>query len=321
MTAGAAGQSAGAAGQAGQSAGAAGQSAGAAGANPGGSGGAPGDKGIFAAPQAPHTFTYRIAKAYTPTETTAYDVVGLDLFDNDKATIEALKQKGKTVICYFSSTYEDWRPDYTALTSPADKAALDDLLAGPLDAWPGEQWVDLRGFTPTSAGAAHALLRKIMTGRIQQASAKGCDAVDFDNVNEQENMVKNKSGQTITALDQLAFNTWLADQAHAASMKAFLKNDLSQIADDASYPQGKGLAKIFDGAINEQCFEFDECDDLAPFRDLQKPVFVIQYKYGATFPSATHTNLANTLHLNVSYYAKSSTAALSGDPTQTFGMW
>ncbi len=43
-------------------------------------------------------------------------------------------------------------------------------------------------------------------------------------------------------------------------------------------PGGQGLAKIFDGAINEQCFfEFSECDRMIPFRDLQKPVFVIQY--------------------------------------------
>jgi hypothetical protein len=104
-------------------------------------------------------------------------------------------------------------------------------------------------------------------------------------------------------------------------MKAFLKNDLTQIADDPGYPGGAGLAKIFDGAINEQCFEYDECDQMLPFRDQQKPIFVIQYKYGKAFPTASHEGQASALHLNVSYYAAGSTSALQSDPSQTFGTW
>ena len=54
-----------------------------------------------------------------------YDI---DLFDVPVDTIKALKQAGKTVICYFSAgSFEDWRPD---------KDRFPDSVKGkPLDGW------------------------------------------------------------------------------------------------------------------------------------------------------------------------------------------
>lgn len=153
------------------------------------------------------------------------------------------------------------------------------VQAGPLDNWPGEQWVDLHGFSPTSPSDAHKLLRKIMGDRVLLAKDKGCDAVDFDNVNEQENAVKQgRPGH---------------HRARPAGVQHVARRPGPRLVDEG-VPQEQSLAnrrrrelpgrqgprRIFDGAINEQCFEFDECDQMMPFRNLAKPIFVIQYKPG-----------------------------------------
>jgi hypothetical protein len=274
---------------------------------------------IFQTPQVPTTFTYRIATPFTATENPAFDVVGLDLFDNSPAVIASLKSKGKTVICYFSSQYENWRPDFVAVQNDP---ALAPLLIGPLDGWVGEQWVDIHNFTGSSTLPQHVLLRKIMLGRLNKAKNAGCDAVDPDNVDEYTNNVSNDLGQAITYLDQYNYNKWFADRAHARGLKIFLKNDLNQIADGSEIPAGKpGLARIFDGAINEECFRYRECPMLKPFADLGKPIFVIEYKLNRVFPNSTDQQIASANHLNVSYYLRGSANALKYHPDVTFGSW
>ena len=49
---------------------------------------------------------------------------------------------------------------------------------------------------------------------------------------------------------------------------AGLKNDLDQVP---------ALLPSFDFAIDEQCFEYDECNLLTPFVSAGKPVFEIEY--------------------------------------------
>ncbi len=275
--------------------------------------------GIFQTPQVPTTFTYRIATPFATSENPAFAVVGLDLFDNSPTVIASLKSKGKTVICYFSSQYENWRPDFIAVTSDP---ALPALLVQPLDTWAGEQWVDIHNLTGSSTLPQHVLLRKIMLGRLNKAKNAGCDAVDPDNVDEYTNNVSNDLGQAITFADQYRYNTWFAAKAHARGLKIFLKNDLNQIANASEIPAGKpGLAQVFDGAINEECFRYRECPMLKPFADLGKPIFVIEYKLNRVFPSATEQQIATQNHLNVSYYLRSSANALKYHPDVTFGSW
>jgi len=47
-----------------------------------------------------------------------------------------------------------------------------------------------------------------------------------------------------------------------------LKNDLNQIPD---------LLPAFDFAVNEQCFQYNECSLLVPFIQANKPVFEVEY--------------------------------------------
>ena len=181
---------------------------------------------------------------------TSYDVdmYDIDLFDTPAETIAALHADGRVVICYFSAgSREDWRPD--AGDFP------DAVLGETLDGWPDERWLDIR---------AMEVLGPLLAARLDLAAAKGCDGVEPDNLEG----YANDSGFPLTAADQLAFNRWLAAEAHARGISIGLKNDLAQIPE---------LLEHFDWALNEQCFEYDECEALLPFIDAGKAVFGVEY--------------------------------------------
>jgi hypothetical protein len=174
-----------------------------------------------------------------------YDI---DLFDNDASTIASLRSTGKVVICYFSAgSWEDWRPD-------ADK--FPESVKGRSNDWPGEKWLDIRDITT---------LGPIMKARLDVAVQKGCDGVEPDNVDG----YSNRTGFPLTAKDQLAYNKFIAAEARARNLSVGLKNDIEQVAD---------LVTFFDWALNEQCFEYNECGALTEFIKAGKPVFNVEYK-------------------------------------------
>ena len=198
------------------------------------------------------------------------DAFNLDLFDTPSETINELKKEGVFVICYFSAgSYEDWRPD-------AHKYP-DDLLGHELDDWPGERWLDIRQIPA---------LRPIIENRMDLAVQKGCDGVDPDNLDGYEN----KTGFPLSGNDQLAFNRYLAQAAHGRGLKIGLKNDLNQIQE---------LVDHFDWILNEECFTYQECDQLLPFLDAEKPVYVIEYELTpAEFCPLANQNGFSALHKN-----------------------
>ena len=104
-----------------------------------------------------------------------------------------------------------------------------------------------------------------MRARLDMCKAKGFDAVDPDNVDG----YTNATNFALTAADQLAYNRFLAEEAHARGMSVGLKNDVDQIAQ---------LAPSFDFAVNEQCFQYSECETHQPFVTAGKPVFNIEYQ-------------------------------------------
>lgn len=182
---------------------------------------------------------------------TSFDVAmyDIDLFDAPQEVIDALHADGRVVICYFSAgSFEDWRPDVDAF--PAE------VIGAEYEGWEGEWWLDIRRLD---------LLGPIMEARLDLAVEKGCDGVDPDNVEGYEN----ESGFPLTYEDQLAFNLWLAEQAHARGLSVALKNDLGQIED---------LVDVFDFQVNEECFQYRDCDTLTPFIEADKAVFNIEYR-------------------------------------------
>jgi hypothetical protein len=176
------------------------------------------------------------------------DVYNLDLFDTDSADIAQLHERGIFVMCYFSAgSFEDWRPDINDFPS--------EILGKDYEGWAGEKWLDIRKID---------LLAPIMLARLDLAAQKKCDGVDPDNVHG----FINDTGFPLTYEDQLQYNIWLAKAAHTRGLLIGLKNDIEQIPD---------LLPYFDWELNEECFQYDECESLLPFIKAGKPVFNVEY--------------------------------------------
>lgn len=174
-----------------------------------------------------------------------YDV---DLFETPVETIALLQAEGRIVICYLSAgSVEDWRIDAALFPEP--------IVGEPLDGWPGERWLDVR---------QRAVIAPVLTARLDLAVEKGCDGVEPDNVDGH----MNETGFEITAVDQMEFNRWLADEAHRRGLSIGLKNDLAQATD---------LVDWFDWVLVEECVEFDECSGVAPFVAAGKAAFGAEY--------------------------------------------
>ena len=175
------------------------------------------------------------------------DVYDIDLFDTPIELIASLHADGRTVICYFSAgSRENYRPDADDFAPSA--------IGDELDGWDNENWLDVRDTS----------VRAMIEARLDLATEKGCDGVEPDNVDG----YTNDSGFDYTAADQLDFNRFLAEAAHARGLLVGLKNALDQVP---------ALVGSFDFAVNEQCFEYDECDALQPFLEAGKPVFNAEY--------------------------------------------
>ena len=182
----------------------------------------------------------------TSIDVAMYDV---DLVETPAAVIESLHRAGRAVVCYFSAgSWEDWRPDQGAFPEAVRGKALQD--------WPGERWLDVRRLD---------LLAPVMEARLDLAVARGCDGVEPDNVDGYDN----DTGFPLTAADQILYNTWLAERGHERGLSVGLKNDLGQV---------RALEPLFDWALNEQCFEYDECPALFPFVSAGKAVFGVEYR-------------------------------------------
>jgi len=223
--------------------------------------------GVSAAPQAalpapvPCTNCYRPALntpwqwQLTGTVDTSLNVAmyDIDLVDNDVSVINTLHGRGIKVICYISAgSWEDWRPD---------ASQFPESVKGRNNGWPGEKWLDIRQI---------AILGPIMEARLDLCKSKGFDGVEFDNVDG----YSNRTGFPLTYQDQLNYNIYLANEAHERSLSAALKNDIEQVFD---------LQPYFDYTLNEQCFQYRECDYgqnslVTNFISNGKAVFQVEYK-------------------------------------------
>jgi hypothetical protein len=196
-------------------------------------------------PSAADTWQWQLKGSIdTSIAATVYDI---DLFDAPQATIDALKARGRRVVCYFSAgSSENWRSDF-ARFEVAD-------MGNPLDNWPGERWLDTRSVN----------VRAIMQSRLDLAVSKGCDGVEPDNMDAYQN----GPGFALSADAQLDYNRFIAREARARGLAVGLKNDVDQLA---------ALEPEFDFAVNEQCHQYTECDGYGVFTSKGKPVFNAEY--------------------------------------------
>jgi hypothetical protein len=176
------------------------------------------------------------------------DLYDLDLFETSPALVQELKDDGRYPVCYISvGSWEDWRPDAGGFPP--------EVLGNNYPGWPGEKWLDIRQIDT---------LAPILRARLDLCAAKGFDGVEPDNIDG----YTNNTGFNLTYGDQLTFNIWLANEAHARGLSIGLKNDSEQVLD---------LLPYFDWALTEDCFEGDWCEEMLPFIESGKPVLAAEY--------------------------------------------
>lgn len=181
----------------------------------------------------------------TSVDVQMYDI---DMFDNDAGVVESLHAQGRKVVCYINvGSWENWRPD--ADLFPAE------VIGNDYDGWPGEKWLDIRQLD---------VIGPIMQSRLDECKARGFDSVEPDNMDS----YMSDTGFPLTYQDQLTYNVWLANESHARGLSIGMKNNDEQIED---------LLPYYDWALTEGCFVEGWCDDLHPFVDAGKAVFVAEY--------------------------------------------
>lgn len=201
----------------------------------------------------------------------AFDNTGTDNADEADSlrssrspVVAELHALGDHVICYVDvGTAENWRPDY---------AQLKGLLAGPVSGWPDERWISL-------APAGMARLEQVMTRRFEMCRANRFDAVEPDNMDGSEN------GSGSSLAEQLRYDRWVAAEVHALGMSVAQKNFVDESA---------ALVGSFDFVIDEQCFQYSECSELAPYTSRHRTVLEVEYKgqvSRAAFARACKTGL------------------------------
>ena len=220
-------------------------SAGARAAGSGGSGGAATARGGVWLPKPGVTWQWQLTGTLdTNVDVQMYDI---DLFTSSTATIQELHTAGRIVVCYFSAgSYEPGRPDSDALSKTG--------LGSTLDGWPDEKWLDIRS----------TAVRELMKGRLDLAKSHGCDGVEPDNVDGFDN----DNGLGLTEKDQVDYNRFLANEAHARGLSVGLKNCLGLVP---------SLVSSFDWALDEECLAYSECETLEPFISAGKAVFHCEY--------------------------------------------
>ncbi len=198
-----------------------------------------------------------------------YDVDGENSTAADVAAIHAA---GAIAVCYVDvGTLEMGRSDYSQFPSS---------VVGPgVSGWPGENWLLV-------TAANQPVILPLMKARfVDWCQAKGFDAIEADNVDGWTNI------SNISEADNLAYDLAIAQLAHALPLSIGLKN----LATDLSPSQLPMFVGAFDWALNEQCYEYSECDaytQSGSFLPAGKAVFDVEYNQS---PDCTQ---ANQSHIN-----------------------
>jgi len=180
---------------------------------------------------------------------TVYDLDGELTSAQTVAQLHAANPNIK-VICYFDAgVYESYRSD--AARFPAS------VIGKPDVGWENSYWLDIRQTD---------ILLPIMTDRMQHwCKDKGFDAIEPD----ETEVWSNDSGFPITRAQNNAYSIQIAAIAHSLGLSVGLKGNTTEAPDLWSY---------FDWMLNEQCWEFDECDLLRDsFLNNGKAVLNIEY--------------------------------------------
>ena len=203
-------------------------------------------------------------------------LIDIDGFNTTAAKVAEFKQQGIYTVCYINAgSYQPGQPD---------SSQYPDYLKLQADPnWPGEYFLDVTDvFKPNSVLAA------LLSARFKMCKEKGFDALEPDNLQNDVNV----SGGRITKQQQIDFNGWVADTAHAYGLAVFQKNGPDNVL--LKDRTGKMMVEKFDGILNEQCQETNECAALAEYPKRGKLALNAEYKIALTLDCA----LSNSLQIN-----------------------
>lgn len=200
-------------------------------------------------PVAGTTWNYELLNEVDQSSSDA-EVWDIDLFNNNESSFSSLQSDGKRVLCYFSAgSYEEFREDKDEFQE-AD-------LGNPLDGWEGERWLDTNSDN----------VRRIMQARLDLAVQKNCDGVEPDNVDAYDN----ENGLDLGESDAVDYVTFLSEEAHARNLSLALKNAGSIVPN---------VISLVEYCVQEQCLEFNNCEQFTPFIEANKPIFHVEYPKG-----------------------------------------
>jgi len=170
---------------------------------------------------------------------------------DNAGVIATLHRLGKVVVCYMDSgAWESYRPD---------AALFPRSVIGNTTGWNGENWLDIRP-------ASRVRFAPLIWSRMDVARSIGCDGIEPD----QNNPIGNNPGFPITTVDQTSWYLQVAAEAHARHLSVGMKNGMESI--------NAATVNAFDWALNEECFQYNECGTLLPFVRAGKAVFQTEYQ-------------------------------------------
>jgi hypothetical protein len=189
------------------------------------------------------TVDWQVQATGALTTTARYDMLIVPLYWRDRADLAPIVETGTRVVCTLHAGIwsADW-PDADRFTPG--------MLGKRVWGEPAQRWIDIR----------QTGVRSLIAERLDHARAIGCSGIDAYRV---DSWFEN-TGIRIGKGDQLAFNRWLANEAHARGLSIGLRGAVDLIPD---------LIDWYDFATVEGCLERADCQLVLPFVGAGKPVF------------------------------------------------
>lgn len=143
---------------------------------------------------------------------------------------------------------ENFRPD----VSEFQQSVIGNVYEGFED----ENWLDIRQID---------LLAPVMLARLDMIREKGFDGIEPDNINGYQN----ETGFNLTQNDAKIYCEWLIEQAHSRGLSIGQKNAEELVPE---------LVDSFDWMLAESAYKYDFFEDLIPYVEAGKAVFMVEYR-------------------------------------------
>jgi endo-alpha-1,4-polygalactosaminidase (GH114 family) len=180
--------------------------------------------------------------------TISVDVIDIDAFDAAPELVASLQAQGVKVFAYLSvGSVEDFRPDAADFPS--------EVIGNIYEGFPDERWLDISKFEQFA---------DIMEARLDMIEAKGFDGIEPDNINGYQN----NTGFNISQGDAIGYCRWLIARAHERNLSIGQKN-AEDLIDE--------MVDEFDWFLAEDAYVEDFYEQLTPYIDEDKAVFMVEY--------------------------------------------